>query len=53
MFLSESTTRSTVRHVKNGPEDRLPVFRRTATGLVESEHSILRYSTTTPEPTSK
>lgn len=48
MFLTDQLTASTVRHVKNSPSDKLPVFRRTAAGLVESAESILRYSTTTP-----
>jgi hypothetical protein len=49
-FLPEPLTRSTRRHVKESPEDQIPVFRRTASGLVELGGSILRYSTTTGEP---
>lgn len=47
MFLTDQLTAATNRHVKNGPEDRLPVFKRVYPGRVESRGSILRYSSTT------
>jgi hypothetical protein len=47
MFLPAALSRATNRYVKDGPEDKNPVFRRTAPGLVEVNGAILRYSTTT------
>lgn len=47
MFLTDNLTAATNRHVKNGPEDRLPVFKRSIASLVTVRGSILRYSSTT------
>lgn len=47
MFLPANLVAAANRHVHNGPADKLPVFRRTAAGLVTVRGSLLRYSTTT------
>jgi hypothetical protein len=47
MFIDPKLSRATNRFVKDGPEDKNPVFRRTASGLVDVNGAILRYSTTT------
>jgi hypothetical protein len=49
MFLDDKLTAATNRHIKNGPEDRLPVFKRVFPGRVEVRGDVLRYSTTTGE----
>lgn len=49
MFLDAKLTAATNRHVTNGPEDRLPVFKRNYPGRVDVGGSILRYASTTPD----
>jgi hypothetical protein len=46
MFLTETYTSAANRHVKNGPVDRLPIFKRTGPAIVTVRGGILRYSTT-------
>jgi hypothetical protein len=46
MFLTDALVANTNRYVKNGPEDRTPVFKRTPAGIVHVRGAILRYSTT-------
>lgn len=49
MFIHPKVSRATNEYVKNGPEHKDPVFRRTVAGLVEVNGGILRYSTTSGE----